>query len=253
MMRNATQWLALRRIRASPGRSTHHPSMSCSVSCARGDGTCPNYCRRPQSHLTCPPTTNSNAFPFLSKLSTNLRARTYFTTTDAMKKTNPYHTLGLEWGATTPQIRNAYRRRARELHPDVNTTDAPDVALHKFQTLQKAYSQLMDRHGAHRDDLTDEWQFAVWRAGDRIAEERTDVAGMARKRPVRPAESVRKKNWGVAALGHPDQRSGNGWRRGELLGDGDSSGGNAKSSTVGNGQSKWVKKKEYVPWNGDKS
>ena len=216
MMRNATHRLALRRVRALPAGHSTSTHRSLLQRCA--------------SH----------------------EHRTYFTNTTELKKTDPYHTLGLEWGATTPQIRNAYRRRARELHPDVNTTDAPDVALHKFQTLQKAYSQLMDRHGAHRDDLADEWQFAVWRAGDRIAEERTDVAGVARKRPVRPAESVRKKNWGVAALGHPDQRSGNGRRRGELLGDGRCSG-SAKSSTVGSGQSKWVKKKEYVPWNGGKS
>ena len=167
-----------------------------------------------------------------------------------MKRTDPYHTLGLEWGATTTEIKEAFRQKARELHPDVNTTDTPDVALTKFQTLQKAYSQLMDSKGAHRDDLSEEWQFAVWRTGDRIAEERTDVAGVARKRPAKPAESLRNKNWGVAALGHPDQRSGNGRRRGELLGDG--VGGNTRSSTVGTGQSKWVKKKEYVPWNGGK-
>ena len=189
---------------------------------------------------------NSNAFsacPFE-------HARTYFTNADAMKRTDPYHMLGLEWGATTAEIKEAFRRKARRLHPDVNQTDTPEKALEKFQALQKAYSQLMDSRGAHRDDLTEEWQFNVWRTGDRIAEERTDVAGQARRRPAKPAESQRNKNWGVAALGHPDQRSGNVRRRGELLSDG-SSGDGARSSTVGTGQSKWVTKKDYVPWKGN--
>lgn len=235
MIRNATNRLALRRCRAClPTLSTHASSMESGVSLAHhhaGTNTC-------------------NAF-----LLSTIR-RSYFTNTDAMKRTDPYHTLGLEWGATTTEIKEAFRKKARELHPDVNETDTPDVALHKFQTLQKAYSQLMDSKGAHRDDLSEEWQFAVWRTGDRIAEERTDVAGVARKRPAKPAESLRNKNWGVAALGHPDQRSGNARRRGELLGDcsgGSGSGSTARSSTVGTGQSKWVTKKEYVPWNGGKS
>ena len=233
MIRSATNRLALRRVRALQGHSTHVSSAEYGVSCAH-----PNDDTNVNDH--------SNAFFFLS----TTQRRTYFTNTETMKRTDPYHTLGLEWGATTTEIKDAFRQKARELHPDVNTTDAPDVALAKFQTLQKAYSQLMDSKGAHRDDLSEEWQFAVWRTGDRIAEERTDVAGVARKRPSKPAESLRNKNWGVAALGHPDQRSGNARRRGELLGDG---GKTAKSSTVGTGQSKWVKKKEYVPWNGGKS
>lgn len=246
--------MATRRSRAllpSPA-----PSPSTAASFARGRNTCIHVhatCPRRHHHLSllAPATTNSKNAVVL--LPSAILRRTYFTNTETMKRTDPYHTLGLEWGATTSEIKEAFRQKARELHPDVNKTDTPDVALAKFQTLQKAYSQLMDSRGAHRDDLSEEWQFAVWRTGDRIAEERTDVAGAARRRPARPAESMRNQNWGVAALGHPDQRSGNGRRRGELLGDGGGDGKGAKSSTVGTGQSKWVEKKEYVPWNGGKS
>ena len=76
-------------------------------------------------------------------------------------------------------------RKARELHPDVNKNDTPEQALRKFQLVQKAYAKLMDVKGApHRDDLAEEWSFAVWRNSDVIAQERDDVAGVKRKRPI---------------------------------------------------------------------
>jgi len=70
-----------------------------------------------------------------------------------MKREDPYATLGLSWGATTTEIKDAYKKMARMLHPDVNTNDTPEQALVKFQRVQKAYSTLMDVKGApHRDD-----------------------------------------------------------------------------------------------------
>lgn len=78
---------------------------------------------------------------------------------------------------------------------------------------------------------------------DRIAMNRNDVAGIARKRPQPPAETA-MRNKG-ALLGHP---SGTGtFQRGEYLGDGKQA---TISSSVGRGQSKWVTPKEYVPWDG---
>mmetsp|Transcript_25953 Transcript_25953/g.56951 ORF Transcript_25953/g.56951 Transcript_25953/m.56951 type:complete len:90 (+) Transcript_25953:540-809(+) len=75
----------------------------------------------------------------------------------------------------------------------------------------------------------------------------------------RLACATRLGAWGVASLGHPDGKSGNVLRRrGEYLagGGGDDDGTTANqsgprsrsSSTVGTGQNKWVKKKEYKPW-----
>mmetsp|Transcript_30173 Transcript_30173/g.65293 ORF Transcript_30173/g.65293 Transcript_30173/m.65293 type:complete len:212 (-) Transcript_30173:342-977(-) len=128
--------------------------------------------------------------------------RPYFTNTDQMNKSDPYHILDLQWGVGSDdklesEIKVAFRRKALMLHPDVNKTDTPEKALHKFQQLQKAYSNLMDVKGSHRDDLAEEWSFAVWRHGDIMSQERTDVAGHARKRPVKPAVSVRNKAWGL--------------------------------------------------------
>lgn len=82
-----------------------------------------------------------------------------------------------------------------------------------------------------------------------IAQERTDVAGAMRKRPAKPAESNKKK-WGVASLGHPDGRGAmgaSGGGRGEYLSSGDRPA--RRSSSVGTGKNKWVKKKEFRPWN----
>ena len=172
----------------------------------------------------------------------------YFTNADRVKADDPYASLGLTWGATTTEIKDAYRRLARELHPDVNRTDTPEVALNKFRQVRRAYDRLMDVKGApHRDDLAEEWSFAVWRNGDIIAQERTDVAGVERKRPAKPAVAMNNRHWGVAALGHPDGR-GNTFRRGELLGDG-----RTRSSTVGTGRNKWVTPREFKPWKAEES
>jgi len=92
----------------------------------------------------------------------------------------------------------------------------------------------------------------VWRNGDIIAQDRTDVAGVLRQRPIKPADSIKPgSQWGVASLGHPDGL-GNSPRRGEYLSDGSGPTDGPRTSTVGTGQSKWVSKKEFVPWNPEK-
>jgi hypothetical protein len=173
--------------------------------------------------------------------------RNYFTNTDLMKKDDPYATLGIHWGATTTEIKAAFKQKARKLHPDVNKTDSAEEALKKFQTVQKAYSALMDVKGApHRDDLLEEWSFAVWRNSDMIAENRDDVAGALRQKPIQPAQAAKPgSKWGMA-LGHPTG-GGNKPRRAEYIGAGNASNG-PRTNTVGTGQSKWVTKKKYEPW-----
>merc|ERR1712224_52860 len=95
----------------------------------------------------------------------------------------------------------------------------------------------------------EEWRVALWRQSDRIAMDRTDIAGAKRKRPIKPAQT---RAYYGRELGHP---SGMGVStRGEYLTDGSR---NSKekpkqrSSNVGRGQSKWVKtkRKQYTAWN----
>jgi curved DNA-binding protein CbpA len=176
-----------------------------------------------------------------------LQSSSFFTNTESMKRDDPYAQLGITWGATTSEIKNAFKAKARALHPDVNKVDTPEQALQKFQEVQKAYESLMNINGAHhRDDLTEQWSFAIWRNSDIIAQQRTDVAGVLKKRPAKPAASLSNKQWGIAALGHPDG-SGSRLRKAEYIGDGIGIKG-PRSSTVGTGRSKWVKPKEFKPW-----
>src|ERR671912_786825 len=55
---------------------------------------------------------------------------------------DPYEVLGVGRDADEGQIKKAFRRLARELHPDVNTED-PD-AEEKFKEAAEAYEILSD-------------------------------------------------------------------------------------------------------------
>jgi DnaJ-class molecular chaperone len=59
-----------------------------------------------------------------------------------MKKRDYYEVLGVSKGASEAEIKKAYRRLARKLHPDVNPGDK--TAQKKFQEVQEAYDILRD-------------------------------------------------------------------------------------------------------------
>lgn len=61
-----------------------------------------------------------------------------------------YAILGVPRSATVNQIKKAYRRLAKELHPDKNTDD-PD-AVSKFQDLSAAYEALSDTEKREKYD-----------------------------------------------------------------------------------------------------
>lgn len=59
-----------------------------------------------------------------------------------MKKRDYYEVLGVSKGASEAEVKKAYRRLARKLHPDVNPGDK--TAQKKFQEVQEAYDILRD-------------------------------------------------------------------------------------------------------------
>src|SRR5512141_3198078 len=67
-----------------------------------------------------------------------------------MARTDYYATLGVERGATDAEIKKAFRRRAQQWHPDVNTDPA---AQERFKELNEAYQVLSDPDRRQRYDL----------------------------------------------------------------------------------------------------
>ena len=57
---------------------------------------------------------------------------------------SPYDLLGVQRDADLNEIKRAYRRLAKELHPDVNVGD--DVATERFKRITAAYNLLADKH-----------------------------------------------------------------------------------------------------------
>lgn len=140
----------------------------------------------------------------------------YHTNGENVKRDDPYAILGLSWGdgATTAEIRRAFQKRAFELHPDRNRSKgihAKEEAHVEFQKLVRAYEALTkhNHHNDDRDETVEAWRRAVWQRSDRIALDRTDVAGQARKRPAPPASaSADKRYYYGNTLGHPQHGGG---------------------------------------------
>lgn len=67
-----------------------------------------------------------------------------------------YKILGVDRSATEAQIKSAYRKLARQYHPDVNKS--PD-AVNKFKDINEAYEVLSDKEKKNRyDSLGANWQ-----------------------------------------------------------------------------------------------
>ena len=68
-----------------------------------------------------------------------------------MAKRDYYEVLGVPRSATPDEIKTAYRRLAREYHPDLNKGN-PKVAEEKFKELSEAYEVLADETKRHHYD-----------------------------------------------------------------------------------------------------
>ncbi len=68
-----------------------------------------------------------------------------------MAKRDYYETLGVGRSATPDEVKQAYRRLARQYHPDV-TKENPKVAEEKFKEISEAYEVLADSEKRRRYD-----------------------------------------------------------------------------------------------------
>jgi curved DNA-binding protein len=121
-----------------------------------------------------------------------------------------YGLLGVEPGATTAQIKSAYRKLAKQYHPDLNSS--PDAAG-KFREITEAYDTLTDPdrrrrydrlHGTGRTTFTEEDEWSRYtrpgndtRAGDGSA--RSTVSQAAS-----PILKVLEDIWLEIRRWHPD-------------------------------------------------
>ena len=104
-----------------------------------------------------------------------------------MARVDHYAVLGVERGATAEEIRTAYRRLARQHHPDVNA--APDAAA-RFKEITQAYEILSDPEKRQRYDMFGDGEFGDM-AGFGIDDLFNTFFGGARRRehgPVRGAD-----------------------------------------------------------------
>ncbi len=85
-----------------------------------------------------------------------------------------YATLGVDRKATEKDIRSAYRRLARKLHPDVNPGDKAAEA--RFKEVNEAFEVLSDKEKRRKYDLYGE----NWQHADEIERARRAGAGAGR-------------------------------------------------------------------------
>lgn len=104
-----------------------------------------------------------------------------------MPKTDHYAVLGVERNASGDDIRSAYRKLARQYHPDVNAS--PDAAQ-RFKAVTEAYEVLSDPQKRQRYDMFGNGEFGDL-AGFGVDDLFNTFFGGARRRergPVRGAD-----------------------------------------------------------------
>src|SRR3954454_21210056 len=114
---------------------------------------------------------------------------------------DPHRTLGISPGASLNEIKSAYRRLAKQYHPDA----AGERALPRFLAIQAAYERLVDGEGRLRVGPV-----GTPRGGARPTAPRPDAAWRAdttRARASRDAWRARRSAGGPAGDATPGDGS----------------------------------------------
>jgi hypothetical protein len=99
-------------------------------------------------------------------------------------KRDYYVTLGIDTSATDEDIRLAYRRAVREVHPDLNP-DRQDWATRELQRVNEAYGVLSD-HTLRRDYDRARWPHVPNESVHRARSRQSSVFGKSTYDPNRP-------------------------------------------------------------------
>ncbi|OAY50570.1 chaperone protein dnaJ 11, chloroplastic [Manihot esculenta] len=101
-----------------------------------------NGSRLPVDRLRSPPSRVSFRPLRVSAACATTAERT--TVSDIASPGSLYEVLGIQMGATCQEIKAAYRRLARVLHPDVATTSQKEETTYEFIKIHEAYETLSD-------------------------------------------------------------------------------------------------------------
>jgi molecular chaperone DnaJ len=72
---------------------------------------------------------------------------------DRVAKRDYYETLGVDRNASEEELKKAYRKLARQYHPDLQTGDQKKTAEDKFKEINEAYEVLSDQEKRRRYDM----------------------------------------------------------------------------------------------------
>ena len=94
-----------------------------------------------------------------------------------MSSKNPYEVLGVEKAASAAEIKKAYRKLARQYHPDRNPDDA--AAEERFKDIQAAYDLLSDDEKRAQFDRFGEHGLGGFPGGQNVRFENVDLGDLS--------------------------------------------------------------------------
>jgi len=110
---------------------------------------------------------------------------------------DPYLLLEIPQNATTDEIKKAYRRLAKQWHPDSNGGNK--AAEEKFKSIQSAYECLIDPAKRAAEDLRRKQREQEEASRKARAEAERQARATAHSNP--PAVNTGGPNWGAIVLG----------------------------------------------------